>query len=173
MHDFHWHLLEVEFLKALNSDYKYNRGRRGRDRMVVGFTTTYAISAYHHLCLWVRILFRTRCRTLCDKVCQSLATGRWFSPGPRVSFTNKTDCHDITKILFKVALNTIKQTKQTNIIPQIWVRVPISALDIKFSFWNFTRQLDIPVLDPLSRSGSHDMADHLITIKNDKHLGVP
>ena len=23
--------------------------RRGRDRMVVGFTTTYAISAYHHL----------------------------------------------------------------------------------------------------------------------------
>ena len=24
------------------------RGRRGRDRMVVGFTTTYAISDYHH-----------------------------------------------------------------------------------------------------------------------------
>jgi len=24
------------------------KGRRGRDRMVVGFTTTYAISAYHH-----------------------------------------------------------------------------------------------------------------------------
>jgi len=23
-------------------------GRRGRDRMVVGFTTTYAVSAYHH-----------------------------------------------------------------------------------------------------------------------------
>ena len=28
----------------------YNWGRRGRDRMVVGFTTTYAISAYHHWC---------------------------------------------------------------------------------------------------------------------------
>ena len=25
-----------------------NFGRHGRDRMVVGFTTTYAISAYHH-----------------------------------------------------------------------------------------------------------------------------
>jgi hypothetical protein len=25
-----------------------SRGRRGRDRLVVGFTTTYAISAYHH-----------------------------------------------------------------------------------------------------------------------------
>jgi len=24
------------------------RGRRGRDRMVVGFTTTCAFSAYHH-----------------------------------------------------------------------------------------------------------------------------
>jgi hypothetical protein len=24
------------------------RGRRGRDRMVVGFITTYAVSAYHH-----------------------------------------------------------------------------------------------------------------------------
>ena len=27
-----------------------SRGRRGRDRIVVGFTTTYAISAYHHWC---------------------------------------------------------------------------------------------------------------------------
>jgi hypothetical protein len=25
-----------------------NRGRRGRERMVVGFATTHAISAYHH-----------------------------------------------------------------------------------------------------------------------------
>ena len=27
---------------------KKYRGYRGRDRMVVGFTTTYATSAYHH-----------------------------------------------------------------------------------------------------------------------------
>jgi len=26
----------------------YLRGRRGRDRMVVGFSTTYAMGAYHH-----------------------------------------------------------------------------------------------------------------------------
>ena len=45
---------------------------------------------------------------------QWLATDRWFSPGPPVSSTNKTDCHNITEILLKVALNTIKQTnKQT------------------------------------------------------------
>jgi hypothetical protein len=38
-------------------------------------------------------------------------TGLWFSP---VSSTNKTERHDITEILLKVALNTIKQTnKQT------------------------------------------------------------
>jgi hypothetical protein len=33
--------------------------------------------------------------------------GRWFSPGIPVSSTNKTDRHDITQILLKVALNTI------------------------------------------------------------------
>ena len=31
--------------------------------------------------------------TLCDKVCQWLATGRWFSPDLPVSSTNKTDRH--------------------------------------------------------------------------------
>jgi hypothetical protein len=34
--------------------------------------------------------------TICDKVCQLLATGRWFSPGPPASSTNITDRHDIT-----------------------------------------------------------------------------
>ena len=38
---------------------------------------------------------------LCDKVCQRLAAGLWFSPGTPVSSTNKTE------ILLKVALNTI------------------------------------------------------------------
>jgi hypothetical protein len=31
----------------------------------------------------------------------------WFSPGTPVSSTNKTDRHNITEILLKVALNTI------------------------------------------------------------------
>jgi hypothetical protein len=48
---------------------------------------------------------------LCDKVCQWLATGRWFSPGTPVSSTNNTDHHDITVILSKVALNTINLTQ--------------------------------------------------------------
>jgi len=83
--------------------------RRGRDRMVVGFTTTCAISAYHHLSCefeprsWWDVLDTT----LCDKVCQWLVTDQSFSPGTPVSSTNKTDRHDIAEILLKVALNTI------------------------------------------------------------------
>jgi hypothetical protein len=29
-------------------DFDWSRGRRGYDRMVVGFTTTYAFSSYRH-----------------------------------------------------------------------------------------------------------------------------
>ena len=49
--------------------------------------------------------------TLCHKICQWLAAGRWFSPGTPVFSTNKTDRHDIAKILLKVALNTITLTR--------------------------------------------------------------
>jgi hypothetical protein len=55
--------------------------------------------------------------TLCDKVCQWLAEGRWFSPDTPVSSTNHTDRNDITEILFKVALNTITIT-----LPETTVR---------------------------------------------------
>ena len=71
--------------------------------MVVGFSTTCAISAYHHWSCefkprsWRGVLDTT----ICDKVWLRLATGRWFSPDTLVSSTNKTDCHDITEILLK------------------------------------------------------------------------
>jgi hypothetical protein len=42
--------------------------------------------------------------------CQWLTTGRWFTLGAPVSSTNKSDRHDITEILLKVALNTITLT---------------------------------------------------------------
>ena len=64
------------------------------------------------LTLWVRISLRRGVynTTLCDKVCQWLAAGLWFSLGTPVSSTNKTDRHAITEILLKVALNTITLT---------------------------------------------------------------
>jgi hypothetical protein len=91
---------------------------------------SYGSWIYNYLCnqylsplmLWVRILIRARCTTLCDKVCQWLATGRWFSP---VSPTNKTDHHDITEILLKVALNTIKQTNK-----HIWYSITLHKIVI-------------------------------------------
>ena len=51
-----------------------------------------SISAYHHKSCefephpWPGVLDAT----LSDNVCQLLATGRWFSLGTLVSFTNKT-----------------------------------------------------------------------------------
>ena len=50
------------------------------------------------------------CLFVC-KVYQCLATCWLFSPGTPVSSTNKTDLHDITEILLKVALNTIEPIK--------------------------------------------------------------
>jgi hypothetical protein len=76
---------------------------------------SYGSWIYNYLCnqcpsplMWVQLPPRARCTTLCDKVCQWLTAGQWFSPGPPLSSTNKTDRHDITEILLKVALNTIK-----------------------------------------------------------------
>ena len=61
-----------------------SRGHHGCDRMVVGFTTTCAISAYQlgdEPRSWQGVLDTT----LCEKNCQLLATGQWFSPGTLVS----------------------------------------------------------------------------------------
>ena len=87
---------------------------------------SYGCWIYNYLCnqclssitLWVRTPLR-RCvlaTTLCDKFCQWFATGRWFSPGTPVSSTNKTDRHDITEILLKVALNTINHKPEENLV---------------------------------------------------------
>ena len=82
-------------------------GRRGRNSMVIGFTTTYVISVYNYHSpeseshSWGGVLNIA----LCDKVYQLLAAGQWFSPITPVSSTNKTQCHDIAEILLNVALN--------------------------------------------------------------------
>jgi len=58
--------------KSKEWTYKIYWGRRARDRMVVGFTTTCLINAYHHLICrfeprsWRGVLDTT----LCEKVCK-------------------------------------------------------------------------------------------------------
>ena len=41
-------IMEKKIMIIMNTLIMQQRGHRGRDRMVVGFMTTYAISAYHH-----------------------------------------------------------------------------------------------------------------------------
>ena len=70
-----------------------------RGRMVVEFT----MIAYHHLSCefephsWRGVLDKT----LCDKVCEWLATGLWISLGTPISATKV-----VTEIFLKVVLNT-------------------------------------------------------------------
>ena len=96
--------LHVPFsVHTLNIHCVLSKGCRGHDHMVGGFTTTYAISAYHHWCC--------EFESLSGQSVQHLTvTGRWFSPRPPLSSTNKTDRHNTTEIMLKVGLNTIKQT---------------------------------------------------------------
>ena len=97
-------------------------GYHARDRMVhcsykeLPFTTTMylCIQCLSPLMLWVWISIRARCTTLCDKVCQWLATGWWFSPNPPVSSTNKSDRHDIAEILFENGVKHHQANKQTD-----------------------------------------------------------
>jgi hypothetical protein len=94
---------------------------RDRDKIGLSWPWSYCSLNYNYLCnqclsplmLWVQISIKARCTTLCDKICQWLATGRWFSPSSPIFTTNKADSHDITEILLKAGLNTIKETKWT------------------------------------------------------------
>ena len=52
----------------------------------------------------------TRLAAGSEKVYQSLARRRWFSPGTTASFTTTICRHDIAEILLKVELNTINQS---------------------------------------------------------------
>ena len=46
------------------------RGCRGRDRMVIGFITAYAVRVYHHQCCELESHSGTPDTTLYDKICQ-------------------------------------------------------------------------------------------------------
>jgi len=90
-------MYNVDLYNIFNICINQKKGSHGRDCMEVNL---------HYLCsqclsplkLWIKIClwWGVLDTTLCDKVCQWLATGRWFSTGTPVSSTNKTDCQDIT-----------------------------------------------------------------------------
>ena len=72
-------------------------------------------------CTWYNIMW---------KVCQWLAAGQRFSP---VSFTNKTDRHDIAEILLKMTLNTITLTLK----PDLFTSYILCINYIKFENLHF------------------------------------
>jgi hypothetical protein len=68
-------------------------------------------------------------------------TGQWFSQGPLVFSTNKTDCHDIAEILLKVALNTIKQTTNLSQIVITWDN-EVRVMVFNATFKNISNELN-------------------------------
>ena len=80
-----------------------------RDRMVVGFTTT-----FQSVPITTKVMssnpFHSEMYSIQQYVIKFVGDLRQvcgFSPGTQVSSINKTDSHDIAEILLKVALNTI------------------------------------------------------------------
>ena len=110
---------------------------------------------------WVQIPLIARCTTLFDKVCQWLAFGRWFSPVIPVSSYKKICHHDITEILLKVALKTIKPTNQSDILnikhyhmynsnkKEKWLKIYNPTAFRKFEFHSWRGVLDKTLFNKL------------------------
>ena len=83
--------------------------------------------------------------TSCKYESQWFATGRCLSPGTPVSSTNKTDRHEITEILVKVTLSTIKQTNK-----QYHICSKLRHVNMKFvnDSWQVDGFLQVLMLTP-------------------------
>ena len=102
---------------------------------------------YNYLCnqclsplkLWVWSPFMARCTryNIMWWFCEWLATGQWFSPCTLVSFTNKTDHHDILKYCWKRRKHH-KPTKPTNQKLCIWLNTYCTWLISGWSFAMFS-----------------------------------
>jgi hypothetical protein len=98
----------LTFYPKVKSLYQIHRGRHGHDHMAVGLTTTYAMRTYQDRCCE----FKSRSGLVLQhyeiKFVSDLRQVGGFLrvlqfPPPII-----TNHHDITEILLKVALNTIK-----------------------------------------------------------------
>ena len=63
--------------------------------------------------------------------------GQWFSPSTPVSSTNKTDRHDITEILLKVAINLPCLLRGKILTLHLIITLPckVDEIYILFSFY--------------------------------------
>ena len=82
-------ILEIKDIEVICPHMTTFEGRHDRDCMVVGFTTTCAISAYRHSSCefesrsWRGVLDTT----FCDQVCQRFAVDLWFPPPIKLTVT--------------------------------------------------------------------------------------
>ena len=86
----------------------FSRGCRCRDCMVVGFTTTYVISAYHHWCCEFESRSERGVKHYVIKFVSDLRQVGGFPRVLRFPPPIKLTATTIAEILLKVALNTIK-----------------------------------------------------------------
>jgi hypothetical protein len=98
--------------------------------LIVGpwWSCSYCSWTYNYICnqclspltlwVWIPLSRGVLDTTLWDKVCQWNAAGRWFSPDTTVFSTDKTDRHDLTDILLKVAFNSIILNPNPNLISE-------------------------------------------------------
>ena len=145
--------------------YSWSRGcrGRGRDRMVVGFITSYLCNQYlSPLRLFESYSWRGVVdTTLSDKVCRWVAASQWFSLGTQVFFTNKTYLLDITEILLKVALSTITLIHITEVL----LKIPLSTHNIKLSIVKFCDLISnsarweehVNIIDKFELDSSHEL----------------
>jgi hypothetical protein len=145
--------------------YSWSRGcrGRGRDRMVVGFITSYLCNQYlSPLRLFESYSWRGVVdTTLSDKVCRWVAASQWFSLGTQVFFTNKTYLLDITEILLKVALSTITLIHITEVL----LKIPLSTHNIKLSIVKFCDIISnsarweehVNIIDKFELDSSHEL----------------
>ena len=99
--------IELTTLVAIETNCIF-QGRRGRDHMVVVFTTTYAISAYHHRCCEFESRSGRGVQYYVIKFVSDLRQVDGFLMVLR--FPTSIKLTAMIKLLLKVALNTIKQT---------------------------------------------------------------
>ena len=96
------------------------RDSRGRDRVVVGFTTTYTIGAYHNWCCEFESWSPRGVQYYVTKFDSDLRQiDWWFFPGPPVSTTNKTDRH---LNIFESGVKRHQTSKQTNPLKSYWTQ---------------------------------------------------
>ena len=95
----------------------------------------------------------------------------WFFPGASVSSTNKTDCHNITEILLKVALNTINKTL-TDLFEAIKMADDVV---LNFLFYKLPESIEFEICGRMLCEGgtkSKDMASDVTALSCDPLVSI-